>query len=177
MISQEELARLLIYNPATGEFFWQARTPDMFKDGRHSAERTCNNWNSQFANQPAGSPMSKGYIQIRIWWRSYLAHRVAWAMTHGEWPSEIDHKDRNPASNRLDNLRPADRSFNMHNTKTRANMHYPGVSRLSGNRPNPWQASICFNKKRVCLGNFPTPEQAAHAYMSAKGAYRTAVGI
>jgi len=37
---QDELKRLLSYEPSTGQLFWRARTPDMFKDGHHSA-RVC----------------------------------------------------------------------------------------------------------------------------------------
>jgi hypothetical protein len=44
--------------------------------------------------------------------RTYLAHRVAWFLSTGRDPGSmlIDHKDFNPSDNRIDNLRPVDKS-------------------------------------------------------------------
>ena len=47
-----------------------------------------------------------GYITFEINKRSYLAHRVAWLLATGEWPSNIDHIDHNITNNKLSNLRP-----------------------------------------------------------------------
>jgi hypothetical protein len=58
----------------------------------------------------ADRKMANGYFAVYVWRanRQYgvLAHRLAWTVTHGPIPPrmEINHKDGNPANNRLENL-------------------------------------------------------------------------
>ena len=50
--------------------------------------------------------------------RPYV-HRFAWYATHGEWPTEIDHDNRDGLDNRLTNIRLATREQNHANEKRR----------------------------------------------------------
>ncbi len=47
--------------------------------------------------------------------RRVYAHRVIWALHHGEWPKLIDHTDGDLANNRIENLRNVDQTTNMRN--------------------------------------------------------------
>ena len=51
-----------------------------------------------------------GYYRLRYKGKSYYQHRVVFFLTHGYWPTEVDHIDRNKLNNRPDNLREATRS-------------------------------------------------------------------
>lgn len=61
-----------------------------------------------------------GYSRFKVRWLGrtfdYGAHRVVWFLHHGAWPfPEIDHINRDPSDNRIENLRCATRSDNMRN--------------------------------------------------------------
>ena len=74
----------------------------------------------------------------------------------------IDHEDRNPFNNQRYNLRPATKAQNGRNRGLNLNntSGFKGVNRMR----NFWQSGIKVNRKRVHLGTFDTPEEAAHAY-------------
>lgn len=89
----DDLRRLLRYEPDTGLFF-------RIKNG-----------------QPAlYTPNTVGYRWGRIAGKLILAHRAAWAITHGAWPSTIDHINRDKSDNRIANLRDVTPLENAHNT-------------------------------------------------------------
>lgn len=59
---------------------------------------------------------SRGYISILHSGVTIKAHRLAYALYHGEWPSnELDHVNRIKTDNRIVNLRLADRFINNQN--------------------------------------------------------------
>jgi hypothetical protein len=63
-----------------------------------------------------GSRNSGGYLRIAISERVQVkAHRLLWALVHGVWPHEIDHKDGNKLNNALSNLRNVPRDVNRQN--------------------------------------------------------------
>ena len=56
---------------------------------------------------------SGGYIRFYHRGRQYMAHRVAWALYYGKWPDHtIDHINRDPSDNRIDNLRDVPQAIN-----------------------------------------------------------------
>jgi hypothetical protein len=78
---------------------------------------------------------------------------------HGKWPKElIDHKNRNPVDNRLENLRECTYAQNNQNTPPR-NGH-KGVSKHG----KQWSARIKINGKDEYIGFYKTPEEAALKY-------------
>jgi hypothetical protein len=97
----------LHYDPETGIFTWKPRGP-----GDKS-------WNTRYAGEVAGFIKDDGYRQINIDGKLYRAARLAWFITHGEWPqNEIDHINRVRDDNRLVNLRdvtPTENSNNKYN--------------------------------------------------------------
>lgn len=98
--SIEVLNNLLNYDPATGDLTW--------KIDRGKVK----------AGDIAGSINKAGYrlISIRQGGKvcNYMAHRIAWALYHGEdpYPDEIDHKNRSRGENWIGNLRLTTRSLN-----------------------------------------------------------------
>ncbi|WBK39668.1 hypothetical protein [Xanthomonas phage L522] len=103
----EQVDQLLAYDPATGELRWKVAR------GRHG--------NACKAGSVAGSVNSRGYIQVGVHGRLYQAHRLAWLLHHGAWPSQqIDHIDRDRTNNRIDNLRECSNSENQQNVGKRS---------------------------------------------------------
>tara|TARA_R110000772_G_scaffold57929_1_gene131065 strand:+ start:364 stop:942 length:579 start_codon:yes stop_codon:yes gene_type:complete len=160
--SPEMLRKLLSYDPNTGLFFWRERNIEDFpseKDGE--AKR----WNGRYANKQAfASKNSAGYYTGTVLKIPLSAHRVAWAMTYGEWPSgEIDHINRVRHDNRIVNLKDGTRSDNNKNKSMQSN----NTSECTGvhwHKPNgKWAARISVKSKRVHLGYFTSKNEAVSA--------------
>ena len=99
----EELRELLKYDPLTGQIKWL----------RRDSQRTR-------MNSIAGTQDKWGYIKINVKRTIYRAHRLAWALQTGSWPTEdIDHKNGIRNDNRWSNLRLATRSQNCMNSQRR----------------------------------------------------------
>lgn len=141
------------YDPLTGTFTWAV-------SGRGIA-----------AGKLAGSVSVYGYRVIRIFRKEVRACRLAWFLSHGEWPDgEIDHINGNRLDDRLENLRVVDRAGNSQNKSgAQANNHSCGLLGVTWNKQHRrWQSKIMANRVRYHLGYFDTPEEAHSAYMSAK---------
>jgi hypothetical protein len=159
--------QLLDYDPKTGVFRWKVRTVDMFAaDATKSAEANCLAWNSRHAGNSAGTSV-KGYVVISIFGRRYLAHRLAWLLIHGEWPSsDLDHIDLDKSCNRISNLRKATPSQNQANKRARDSASgFKGI--YWDTRKRKWRAQIRKDKKRYHLGLFDAPKDAHLAYQKA----------
>lgn len=109
---------------------------------------------------------NKGYIEIvnttnKIY---LLAHHYAWFMTYGNVDFiELDHKDRNPSNNRIDNLRISNRK--------QQNQNRTSKGYYWDKHNNKWHAQISYNKKTIFLGLFNTEEEASQAYIKSKKIY------
>lgn len=163
-IPVEDLRRLLRCEPETGLLFWLPRTSDLFSDGAHTAEHTCAKWNSKNAGRLAFTARSSGGMEGRIFRRAYRAHRVIWALVHGEWPEEVDHINRDNTDNRLCNLRRCSHKQNLYNQSSThgSTSRFLGVhwDRARGN----WAAKISVAGKTIHLGRFHDELKAAAAY-------------
>ena len=93
-----------------------------------------------------------------------MLHHLVWAWHHGAWPPiVIDHLNGNPADNRIENLRLANRSQNEANGGRRGK-HKKGASPRRNGR---WVAQITVNFRNHYLGSFDTEDEAHAAYMDA----------
>jgi len=91
-MTQEELKRLLHYEPETGIFKWIANA------GARGRGR---------AGDVAGTK-EQGYIRIRIAKKNHRAHRLAFLYMNGNFPKDaVDHIDGNRSNNKWTNLREA----------------------------------------------------------------------
>ena len=110
---------------------------------------------------PHGHVSTGGYIQHSACGRTFFAHRVAWAMTHGVWPDNVDHINGNRKDNRMTNLRAATWKQNSRNLLVRNSvLHLKGVTP----KLNKYIARITMNYRRYHLGIFPNAIDAAIAY-------------
>jgi hypothetical protein len=115
--------------------------------------------------------MRKGYWVITYRGRRYGYHRVIWEVCNGDLPlgAVIDHIDRDPTNNRIENLRlatPAQNTFNRLKNLT-STSGFKGVCRARLHGRPVWKATIKANGKVYHLGWFDHPEEAAGAYAEA----------
>lgn len=150
-----------------GQLLWRERPVDGFL-----CQRSCNSWNARFVGKPAGSPSSKGYLNVRFAKRLHKAHRVVWEMFNGPIPigMQVDHINGDKTDNRLENLRLATNAENARNSGPQRNntSGLIGVSMRKAN--NRWVSYIQANGNRISLGEFDTKGLAAVA--RAKAAIR-----
>jgi len=151
-LSRAELLRILSYDGETGLFHWMER---------------------RSSNAPAGSVAGsnvRGYTNISVAGAKVRAHRLAWLYVYGEWPKGfIDHINGVRNDNRIENLRLVNFSENMQNQrKVRADSKTGLMGVQWNKRKSVFIARIKFNGKCHYLGQFPSKEAAAAAYLQAK---------
>lgn len=156
----KEIADRLTYDPDTGLLRWRMDIGRKIKSGS-VAGHVGKPRNNRTLDYPV--------ISIRLNYKSYLAHRLAWALFYGEWPPSIlDHKNGNPSDNRIENLRIATHSENMRNKKTPSHNKsgYKGVSfcKCTGK----WVARIRDSENKYWnLGRYECPKVAYEKYCEA----------
>lgn len=116
-------------------------------------------------NAVAGIKDERGYVKIYMLRKQYRAHRVAWLLHYGEWPSvSIDHIDTDKSNNAMDNLRLATQMQNSCNKNVQAN-NTSGFKGVYFNaRDGRYQARIRHDGKTYSLGYFKDAESAGNAY-------------
>lgn len=149
-LSHERLTELLAYCPETGRF-----TNKIARSGR-----------ARVGAEP-GTRDRQGYIDIKLDYRIYKAHRLAWFYVHGHWPSDqIDHINGETGDNRICNLREVSNAQNQEFRKIQPTNKYgaTGLTFVKGK----YVASIYSAGKKTHLGRFNSIETASAAYQAAK---------
>lgn len=105
---------------------------------------------------------NSGYLYVTLWKnkvrkRLLVGPLVGVLFVNSKWAGEWDHHDRNKNNNTAKNMRPATRSQNNANRKSKG-IRY---------RHGKWYARIKVRGKEVSLGHFPTAEEATQAYQKA----------
>jgi len=143
MLTQKQLRSNLSYDPQTGLF---TRIGGPGKVGRVA---------------------TKGYLQISVVGKRYMAHRMAWLYVHGEWPSgQIDHINQDKTDNRIANLRVVTNKQNQENVTNWS--HNKSGRRGVRFKSGKWIAEIIQHKKKVHLGTFDTIIDAVEARIAAE---------
>jgi hypothetical protein len=146
----EHFQLVLNYCPETGLLTWRERVSKAVKP-----------------NDIAGN-FTATYVTVGYRGKVYKAHRLAWLLTHGEWPDGlIDHINGDKHDNRLCNLRVVDKTGNSENVRKpnrRNKSGFMGVIFFQ----NKWRANITIHRKTHWLGDFSTPEEAHQVYIEAK---------
>lgn len=170
-LTQNILKELLTYNPDTGIFTWNYRNIKWF-----SSLRELNRWNNRYANTIAGNihtSGSKTYNIIRINYKAFKSHRLAFLYMNGNFPvNEVDHIDGNSLNNKWNNLRDVDHKTNSKNKKIRKT----NVSGTQGvtfcNTTNKYVAFIVDNKgNKKTLGRFKNITEAIKIRKMAENKY------
>lgn len=130
MLSQQIVKDLFHYDKEDGNLVWRS-----------------NGYNNRpLKGKIAGRVSKSGRRQVKINNKLYYNHRVVWLYHYGYLPEGcIDHVDRNPLNNRLENLREVSTMCNVRNSTLKKK----GLSSVRGvhwaKRHNKWAASIKVN--------------------------------
>ena len=152
MLTPSQIKELLNYDPQTGHLTWKVRTSRRVQVGKI-----------------AGCKSSDGRVLVGICGKLYKAHRVAWAIMTGVWPTnQIDHKNQDPSDNRWDNLREATKAQNMRNI-THIASNTSGIKGVGWSKASQkWRAYIAVDKTYYHLGVFEDIEDAKRARREAE---------
>lgn len=145
MITQEYLKTILDYNQETGVFIWKV-----------------NKTNTKTKGKLVKSKANNGYIRVKIDYKSYSCHRLAWLYVYGEWPNIIDHINGIRDDNRIINLRNGNMFDNHQNRKEHRNGSVKGYSFIK--RDKKWLSYIRVNKVKYNLGYFDSEQEARDRY-------------
>ncbi|MBK6599171.1 MAG: HNH endonuclease [Proteobacteria bacterium] len=149
--TRDQVDASVIYDPVNGRFY------------------RVKPWNGEKPGTECGFVSNgDGYVRVSISGSPVLAHRAAWFICAGRWPTtQIDHVNGDRSDNRIENLRVCTISENRWNSKKRVRntSGFKGVS-WDVNR-KMWIAQIMANRKNYMLGRFKTPEEAHLAYIVA----------
>ena len=161
------IRQLMEYSPETGELRWCARTEaDFAPDRAQSPAERAVGWNKRFAGKPALSYLDPvtGYRRGTYKGMGLIAHRVAWAIYHGEWPcGEIDHINGQRADNRIENLRVVNSLENRRNMKRPADNTSGFIGVSFDKRAKKWEAHIGYGGSRKRFLGYFNDKEAAHA--------------
>ncbi len=151
-LSREEILEWFDYDKENGKLYWK-------KSKKHSKVKP---------GDEAGCLDKNGYRIIKFNYKIYYVHRLIWIIEHGENDNLIDHKDRNPQNNRINNLRVATNSQNQVNSVSKNMLKgmYKGVYKTN-RKSKPYHVAIKVKGKSVFLGSFSESEEAALAYNNA----------
>jgi len=158
----------ITYCPITGRLTWLPPDRDRF-----ASLNAFTSWRTRFAGKTAGKLRSDGYISVRVTVDgvsdSFLAHRVAWFLYYGRWPSNfIDHINGFRTDNRIDNLREVSKQENQKNQKRRRTnvSGQTGVSKCK--ITGLWLARIYIDKVQTNLGRYADFDEAVRVRKSAE---------
>lgn len=155
-LSVEEVRRLLAYDAETGKLFWRETVNSRALKGDEAGHLHAR-W---------------GYIVITIRSKKYKAHRLAWVIAYGVWPSaELDHDNGEKADNKLKNLREASTSQNRCNSRLMRNNTSGRKGVCWDNQKQQWLATIQINHKPKYLGHFRSFARACVARERAEKLY------
>ena len=141
MVNQKILKKYLIYDPETGVFKW--------KIARQRIK----------VGDVAGTLRSDGYIQIKLFNKLYLAHRLAWLYVNGEFPEDsMDHINGIKNDNRVANLRAVTHTENMRNRSLQSSntSGHTGVYWYKEKKEKKWRVRV----KNIDYGYFKYKQDA-----------------
>jgi hypothetical protein len=143
----------------------QAQVQNLFdyKDGNLYWKTITGNGSVKVGDK-AGSLKKNGRVVVSISNHVYFLHRIIFFYHHGYFPQMIDHINRDPLDNRIENLREctwAENNRNRAKIKTRTSQ-FKGVSWSS--RLHRWEVGIKVNGKSIRIGHSKNEHEAAEMY-------------
>lgn len=143
MLDQDKLHEMFDYSPSDGTLIHKFTV----QGGKQKGQR-------------AGSPHNMGYLQIMIFRKKYLLHRLIWLYHHGRWPNQIDHINGVRSDNRIENLRECTYSQNHGNKRMNRNNTSGKKGVFLDKRDNTWFVYVANEYK----GRFKTIQEASDCY-------------
>jgi hypothetical protein len=135
--TQEEVLRLFEYRD--GVLYWKERPRCSRKPP---------------GDMSAGFESTQGYKKVKFNKETYYVHQIVFLMHHGYIPEVVDHIDRNTSNNRIENLRPANKSLNAFNSKPKTT-NSSGYKNVTWNKQiKKWQVQLTINKRCKHFGWF-----------------------
>lgn len=119
------------------------------------------------AGNKASTLRKDGYYGVTLKKTLYLTHRVIFAIVHGYLPEVVDHKNHNRSDNRIENLRAADNSFNIWNSRI-SSANSSGVKGVRITSSGKFEARVAVHGKTIQVGTFHTIEEAEMALRSVR---------
>jgi len=149
------IERALDYDPDTGVFRWKV---DMSP--------------RSMAGSVAGRINNRGYRIIRIKGNHYRAHRLAFLLMTGDFPTlDMDHINHSKDDNRWLNLREVSKQRNAQNLPMSSN-NISGITGVYWHKKNQrWIAGIGIYGRKLHLGSYADKSKAAAARKAAENKY------
>ena len=147
-LTKELLEQYFEYNKDTGELIRKVRVS-----------------NAMPGDKAGHVKKSDGYVYVRFLNKRHTLHRIAWIISFGKNPNcDIDHINGVRHDNRIENLRLASRSMNLHNSSARARntSGYKGIVYVPKGK-RKWLAQVTINYTHHYIGVFYTIEEAVNA--------------
>jgi len=132
--------------------------------------------NSRVLGKPLGTPIKSGHLIVSFTDKrgvkhKELVHRVIYMMHHEKLPEMLDHINRNPADNRIENLRPATKTLNSQNRGVQSNSKHGHRGVYQHPKTKTYGVYIKTSDKRVWLGSYSSLEDAIRVRKYAEGLY------
>lgn len=110
----------------------------------------------------AGKLRKDGYYDVGLQRKLYLVHRIIYCLHHKTLPEVVDHINRNPSDNRIENLRSANFSLNAWNSGISKN-NTSGVKGIRKTSNGKYEARVAKNGETFHVGTFNSLEEASKA--------------
>ena len=151
------------YDPCTGLVWYKKQNPKGVRTRNMDAPL------KSLRNKNAKTTYYCLYTRSGTKRKIYSLHRVVWYLHYQtDPPNLIDHIDRDPLNNKIENLRETTYSLNQRNSnhKSRGSGGCRGVSKqLDTYRTKPWLAQLNLKgRESIYIGSFATKMEAARAY-------------
>lgn len=105
-----------------------------------------------------------GYKIVRFFKEKYGIHQLVFLYHYGYIPEFLDHINGNTLDNRIENLRPANKTQNAANQKILKNT-ISGVKGVRIRKNGRIYSVIKYEGKKIYLGSFPSVKEAQQAYL------------
>ena len=110
--------------------------------------------------QKAGTLNNSGYRVIKFNQKSYLEHRIIFALHKGYMPEFVDHIDGNTINNHIENLREATKTQNHYNRNLQKN-NTSGIKGVCWHKPSKkWSVNLIVNGEKKYFGTYFDKEVA-----------------
>ena len=158
------------FREENGRLFWLERPRRHFRD-----ECVWKTWNKRWPGKEAGNRFKDGdgYYrwQVGLQSRTYTRYMIIWALHKGKWCSGLDHINRDPLDDRIENLRVATKSQNAANCRIPSN-NTSGIKGVAYHkRTGKWQVQIKVRGQHISLGCYFDIEEARAARVKAAQEY------